>query len=305
MNVRNAVLIGAQKAGTTSIYNWLAQHPEILAPDWAKDNYALFLNEDLSARLDEAYGKVLAARTTEKVVLTSNVNYLFHPDTAGRIKRFDPLMRLICILRNPVDRAFSAYQYARERDLEDRSFEDAVSDELSRGDGCYASPGEAAQKSYILHGMYHRQLLPYFERFPAGQIFVGLYEDLHSDTAGFVKELLAFLGVDTTVELDLTPRNVTQGGSRSRLLNKALYSTSLKRSALAGLWRSALSDKTRYRFKKALRSFNARKAGRRDRMMPATRARLDAVFAEEVLRLQGLTGRDLGGWRLAGPPQPR
>jgi hypothetical protein len=297
MNCGNAVLIGAQKAGTTSIYDWLSQHPDILAPEWAKDNYAIFTNPDLSVRVEEAYRRILSERTTQTLVLTSNVNYLFHADAAERIRGFDPRSKVICIIRNPVDRAFSAYQYARERDLERRTFDDAINDELSLGEGCYPTLWEKAQKSYIRHGMYHQQMIPYFERFPACQIFVGLYEDLRSDKERLMNELLSFLEVDTAVAMDLMPRNVTRGGSRSTLLNKLLYSSSWRQNALLGRLKKAVPYKVRYRLKKALIVFNAKQAGKREGMRPETRARLLSVFEEDILKLQDLIKMDLGPWR--------
>lgn len=296
MKCSNAVLIGAQKAGTTSIYAWLSQHPEILAPDWAKDNYALFVNDELYARIEEAYAKILSERTAERLVLTSNVNYLFHPVAAERIVQFDPLMKVICILRNPVDRAFSAYQYARERDMESRSFDEAIREELQKGAESYATTWERAQKSYVDHGRYAAQIENFYRRFPPEQIFVRLYDDLRSDSDRFLRELFAFLGVDVNIRLDLSPRNVTRGGSRSKVLNRLLYSRSLRQPGVLGRLRKAIPYSVRYRFRKALIALNAKQAGQRDAMRPETRKLLLSVFAEDILRLQGLIGRDLGSW---------
>ena len=295
MFVTNAILIGAQKAGTTSIYNWLSQHPDILAPDWAKDNFALFSNNDLYDKIDESYGHILSERNNEKVVMTGNVNYLFLHFVAERIHEFDSQTKLICSLRNPVERAFSAYNYALERDIESRTFEDAISDELRLGDECYPTMWEKDQKCYIKHGMYHEQLSNYFRHFSGDQVFISFFEDLVNNNERLMKELLEFLEIDTSFKVDFFPKNVSRGSSRSKLINKLIYSNSVRQNPLLVGLRKIIPFKTRFKLRRALISVNAKKTSR-GKLFPETKKKLVYIFEEDILRLQDLLKRDLRHW---------
>ncbi|MEL6988919.1 MAG: sulfotransferase domain-containing protein, partial [Bacteroidota bacterium] len=102
----NTFLIGAQKAGTTSVYSWLGQHPNVCAPASAKDYH--YFSDDEKIKMDisllhDFYNEI----DNEQIVLTAAVNYMFIPETVERIYNYNPKAKIIAILREPIKRAIS------------------------------------------------------------------------------------------------------------------------------------------------------------------------------------------------------
>ena len=98
------------------------------------------------------------------------------------------------MLRNPADRAFSAYRYAVQRSMEDKSFQDAIDDELT-GRNKDRSFEEQNQKMYVEHGYYNKQIGRLLNYFGRDQLFVGLYEDMLDDKEKLMRDIFEFLEV--------------------------------------------------------------------------------------------------------------
>jgi Sulfotransferase family len=147
------------------------------------------------------------------VVGEASPSYLFHPLAAERVARMLPNARLIALLRNPVDRAFSHYQHEVALGREQLSFEDALAreDERMRGEleRMLRDPAYFSHPwwnyTYAARGRYAEQLERWFAAFPREQLLVLLTDDLAADTAGTYRQVLEFLGVDPR-GLDSYPR---------------------------------------------------------------------------------------------------
>ncbi len=175
------LIIGTQKGGTTSLYHDLVQHPDIHAAavkeihffddqyqhgfDWYKKNFP----PDLPA----------GHMTGE-----ASPYYLFHPQVPARVREWLPDVKLIVMLRNPIDRAYSHYQMMVRRGLEPLSFAEAIQAERSRIEEDYArmerdprfNSSNCAVYSYVKRGLYVEQLERWYRHFPRDQILV-----LHSE----------------------------------------------------------------------------------------------------------------------------
>lgn len=122
----NAFIVGAQKAGTTSLYDWLSQHPDVSAPLEMKDFH--YFTEHFGENIDTLHKHY---KESKSVKLHCAVNYLFFSETvATKLKNYNPNSKIIICLRNPIDRAISAYKYFRKTCRESYSLYDALNREL-------------------------------------------------------------------------------------------------------------------------------------------------------------------------------
>jgi hypothetical protein len=204
------LIIGAQRAGTTSLYKYLAQHPGIGPAFLGKG--AHFFDTNYSGDLDSyrahfptrAYKRYVKAwRGVELVTGEGSPYYLAHPHAPSRIAEALPGVKLIALLRDPVERAHSHYQHERARGFEELSFEEAIEREPERLAGelekMLADPSYNSfsyqHHTYLARGRYADQLEVWYSLFPKEQILVLRSEDLFADPDRTYREALAFLGV--------------------------------------------------------------------------------------------------------------
>ena len=200
------IIIGAQRAGTTSLYNYLCAHPAILA---ARRKEMHFFNRGFGQGLQWYWTQFPAwiERRSRwgKRTLTgeSTPEYMFHPHAAVRIRQTLPGVKLIILLRNPVDRAFSHYQRGRRVGYESLSFEDALEQEPARTEGerekMLADPDYYSENyrhySYLARGVYADQLDRWFDVFPREQFLILKSEEFYAGPAALVNEVFVFLDV--------------------------------------------------------------------------------------------------------------
>lgn len=228
-NKINCFLIGAQKAGTTSLYDWLGQHPNIKAPREAKD-YHFFSNPDLFQKGIESLEKFYEP-FNKKVIIHAGVNYLYNAKiVAERIYNYNSDSKIIVCLRDPVDRAISAYKYFVRIGIEKNSFEEAIQREKEQR----ISGLDKNHFTYIEHGKYFEQLLEFNIKFK-GNIKVIFFEELlnESFTQSVMDDLNSFMGVEkfnydfTHLNRSNTPKfkslnRLIRGNSKLKLLKKYL-----------------------------------------------------------------------------------
>lgn len=291
MTLPNFFVIGAQKGGTTSLYHYLDQHPEVFMSRVKEPGFFMFAR-DLPpdpvhpelVRTWADYEALFADLAGEKAVGEASTTYLTHPDAPANIHAAVPDARLVAVLRNPVDRAFSAYSMRTANGREDRTFTAAIDDDLAgriRADGW----------RYVDTGRYGEQLTRYLAVFPAEQLQVHLYEDLARDTLRVVRQVFVFLGVDPDFVPDVTRSNVSQYATRSPGLDRALRSVP-GRSMVRKLVPTATWERVR-------RSYQRRNS-RPPEFPPELRARIVDVYRDDIATTAQLIGRDLSGWTATG-----
>ncbi|MGF6353644.1 hypothetical protein ABIE27_001553 [Paenibacillus sp. 4624] len=197
------LIIGAQKAGTTSLYNYLTQHPQV-EQAIEKELHYFDLNYDKSF---EWYLKSFPELGKSRKNITGEASpyYIFHPSCAKRIKEKLPKVKLIIILRNPVDRAYSHYHHAVRNLGETLPFEEAIEREEARlagelekmeTDPLYCSYNYQ-HYSYLSRGIYVDQLKKWYSLFPNKQILLLKYEDLLSNPSDYMKKVSNFLKISS------------------------------------------------------------------------------------------------------------
>jgi hypothetical protein len=203
------LIVGAQKAGTTALYAYLRWHPQVTGPSFKEVSFF----DRHYAKGERWYRAHLPARRRDKLVGEASPSYLFHPLAPKRAARLVPDARLIALLRDPVDRAFSHYQHEVALGREPLSFEDAMDreDERMRGelehmlhDATYFSHAWW-NYTYLARGRYAEQLERWFASFPREQLLVLFTEELAADTPATYRGVLEFLRVDA-IDLPSYPR---------------------------------------------------------------------------------------------------
>jgi hypothetical protein len=204
------LIIGAQKAGTTALFGYLRWHPQVTGPSFKEVSFF----DRHYARGEAWYRAHLPARPRHWLVKRrhgrwpsvgeASPSYLFHPLAAERVAELIPEARLIAILRNPVDRAFSHYQHEVALGREPLSFEEALDEEEHRMRG--EEERMLRDRSYFSHswwnytyvarGRYAEQLERWFAAFSREQLLVLLSEELLEQPAETYARVTDFLGVD-------------------------------------------------------------------------------------------------------------
>lgn len=227
------IIIGAQKAGTTTLFQLLNEHPQIFMPAAKELPFFTFderYAQGLPAYMDEYFGKIPSSCIAGK----ATPQYLSDPRAAARIAQTLPDVRLIAVLRNPLDRALSHYRMSVRRSIENRTFDQVVR-ELSASDVAahvreLETGREAETSCYLAWGEYGRELSAYFSRFPHKHIKIIFTEDLERDPLTVYRDLLAFLGVEEFVPGSLGQR-FHEGGTQERMpwLRKAAMIGGIRR----------------------------------------------------------------------------
>ena len=253
MTLPNFLIIGAAKAGTTSLYHYLDQHPDVFMSPIKETNYFAFRpNGDpygreirFPVRTADEYRRLFRSVTSEQAIGEASPLYLEYPETASKIHDCLPNIRLIVILREPADRALSAYSMRRRKGWEKGQAEDVITPD----------------SHYVQNSLYYARLRSYFEFFPAEHIHLLLFDDLQLKTLVAVQNIFGFIGVNSQFEPNFQRRHNAGGEPRSEWLNQLLYSPFLRtwlhpvvprtiRAYLRKIWRHNLvtpPDRTRSR----------------------------------------------------------
>ncbi len=289
----NFLIFGVQKAGTTSVYNYLKQHPDVYLSPVKEPN---FLEKDWDKLAEqghqfkpkqivtfEQYSSLFEDVNNEIAIGEISPNYLFHHHSSvGQIKRYVPNAKLIAILRNPVDRAISDYlMHVRE----------AQSNTPLKEQIEYK-----AHKSFvILKGYYYQQVKHYFEAFNREQISIFLYDDLRKDSQKFMQEIYKTIGVNPDFEADTSQKFQMAQIPKNEGINKLLVKKNPIRSLAATLLKPLFSEEKRQKIRSFLISINAKSKEEMDSFDEEKQLLLN-LYREDILKLQDLIDRDLSAW---------
>jgi hypothetical protein len=203
------LLIGAQKAGTTSLHRYLAEHPAILTASVKEVRYFNRFYERGESWYRAHFPLELRARAVrrrldvEPAVGEASAVYLFDPRVPERVHALDPAMRLIAVLRDPVERAYSHYQMEVRWGREPLPIHEALDREAAELPGllehALAHPLDTSDggfpRSYVGRGRYAEQLERWLSFFPRDQLLVLTSDELLEDPAEVVARVAAFLGI--------------------------------------------------------------------------------------------------------------
>lgn len=276
------IIIGAGKCGTTSLHNYLDQHPQIyMCP---KKETFFFINEKTREKHKpwgavttlEDYFSLFQDAPKSSVTGEISTNYYAYPESAQLIYNHIPTVKIIAILRDPAERAFSGYQMHVRQGIEKRSFEQVILEE----------------NKYVKRGFYFLEIVPYFEIFDRQSIKILLYDDLCNNPINFIKDLFAFIGVDDNFIPDMGKKGRKGGLPKNQYLNQLLTKPNFWRSSAAAVLKLAMPLQLRQKIRTRMINNNTYKAT----LSPEARRKLIEIYKSDILKLQDLIERDLSNW---------
>ena len=296
MNRAGFLLIGAAKAGTTTVYTALQQHPEVFVSAIKETNFFVYSEEApalagpgdanaLSRSVFEykSYEALFAGAGPGVPCGEASPLYLYHPEAAGRIHAYNPEMKLIVLLRNPVERAYSSYLHLLRDGRETCSFEEGLLREPSR-----IEQGWEHLWHYRAMGHYDEQIARYDALFKQDQMRIYLYEDLVARPASLYQDLFSFLGVDPGF-IPATLRHITKSGKpRLALLHHLVNGQNA--------WTAPFSRRLTPALKRQIRDHVFRWNLKKPPLSEAVRAELVETYRDGILKLEERIGRSLKGW---------
>jgi len=292
----NFVIAGAARCGTTSLYYYLKQHPKIGFPDKKEPKFFSskaqkfphngpgdYTVDQAMVRDFTEYEKLFQNLGEAQLIGEASSDYLYHHEISAK-EMYDVLgdIPIILCLRNPIDRAHSAYNNLVRDQRETLSFEDALASEEDR-----LSDNWDWMWAYKAGGLYAEQVKTFQRTF--SNVKVVLFEDLKEDADTIVKELFDFLGVDSQIQVNTNTRYSHSGKAK----NKLVAFLSNRENPVAFALR-------RFALKLAPRSFLEKIASRsleQEGMSASTRIRLKTYFEKDVKQLEKVLGRSLELWK--------
>ncbi|MBX6362407.1 MAG: hypothetical protein IRZ00_00955 [Gemmatimonadetes bacterium] len=293
------MIVGAPKAATTSLKDYLGQHPGIYTHPQRELEF--FAGDRVyRSGFDHVLRVYYRDARPGAVLVGKSVAMMYSAKALERLQQHNPEIQVVVALRNPADRAYSEYWYARRRGWEPmRTFEAAIRDGGERFGGDTARAWRCA---YLQRSAYAPYLAAIYERFGRDRVHVILAEDLRTRAVEIVQALYRALpGLDP----DFTPRVVLERNAAAAprwetVLHLTSNATALPR--VRRLLRRVVSERARYRLREAVRRANEREF-RPPPMRPEIRAELAAHFAPLNRQLSELIGRDVD--RVWGEPAAR
>tara|TARA_B100002003_G_scaffold210813_1_gene206864 strand:+ start:9299 stop:10234 length:936 start_codon:yes stop_codon:yes gene_type:complete len=301
-------LVGAMKAGTTTLFDSLLKHSKIYMPIekepfyyvWSTLEKDLFLpanNKKLVSHkrwkifdTKNKYQKLFDDCLEDQLCGEASTFYLPHERAAAAIKSENPNAKILIVLRNPVERAYSAYNFQVSFSLEPAvSFEAALDQELKglRDNWLYGW-------RHIYCGLYYEQVKRYMDLFGEENVLVETQDDLRSNRQEVLDRCFDFLGVEKIAVTETKNSNITfvPTGRIGKFLHFAFSRPNLIKDSVKGL----LPLKYRRLIKNKVMASLAKNGKKPERMNPKTRQWLIDIFYEDILSLERLLNRDLSSW---------
>jgi hypothetical protein len=296
----NFLIAGAAKAGTTSLYYYLNEHPEIymspikepkfITSNFIKSPFKGIGDEKVEKNIIknwDSYLELFSGVKEEKAIGEASVdNLYYYEQSIFYIKKFLGDVKIIIILRNPIERAFSSYLHLVRDNREFLTFEEALEQEEIR---------KKENWEFIWHyksvGFYYNQVKAYLENFSNVKIY--LYDDFKENPLKVVQDIYRFLGVDDS----FVPKNIkiqfnVSGIPKNKLLQRFLTKPNMLKKAIKPFVKVLIPKGTRQKIINKLINNNLEKS----QMKPEAREYLKDIYREDILKLQELIKRDLSHW---------
>ncbi|SHI67074.1 Sulfotransferase domain-containing protein [Mesonia phycicola] len=289
----NFLIVGAAKCGTTSLHNYLMQHPQVFMskvkePKYFSSQVVEFPFKGLGDDLVESelyknfsdYKVLFSDSKDEKIIGESSADNLYYSSQVIPLikEKLGDDIKIIILLRNPIQRAYSAYMHLK-RDLreEEENFQAALALEQERIANNY---------EFIWHykkaGLYSQDIINYQKAFK--NVKVILNDDLKKEPEQELEQICNFLEIDKDFEFNLEQNFNSSGAIKNKFLQKILASRSPSKRKLGKLIPSAIKDK--------LKSKNLKKV----KLSDNDRKTLSLYYKDEIQKIEKLLNRDLSNW---------
>ncbi len=296
MALPNFLIFGVQKAGTTSIYTYLREHPQVYMsplkepeflgrePDARSADGSPQPNRRKKIQTIQDYQALFDGVTDEIAIGEASPNYLFmHEQAVPKIQTHVPNAKLMAFLRNPVERAYSNY-LMNVRDLVGNR--KPLADQVK-----YSS-----ESSYtLLKGRYYEGIKHFLEVFGPEQVKIFLYRTLQQDSDALMREVYTFIGVDNNFKADTNRQQQQAEVPKNQAINQLLRTRNPLRSTAGAALKVVLPEAQRQKLRSRLISANSQGKEALP-LLDEDRQLLENYYREDILRLQDLLERDLSSW---------
>jgi len=277
-------IVGAPKAGTTSLHYYLNEHPEILMssvkePDFFSDKE--IVDQGLyygTTRINtsQKYHNLFQEKKDSKIFGESSVSYLFYPEVPKRIKEYNTDAKIIIMLRNPVDRAFSHYLMDFRLGLISDEFEDV----FNKKEGLKF-------QQYFLLGNYYSQVKRYYDEFSKENVHIIWYSDFKKDAEKEIQKVFKFIGIDLDYKVNFETVHNSFSMPKNKIIRK-IYSVIWLRKLL-----SFLLPSTFVRFTKST-LFKKRS---KPKITTESSKTFTEYYLDDICKLEELLSINLSEWK--------
>ena len=280
----NLFIVGTPKAGTTSLHHYLNEFPEILMsirkePDFFSDReiqeQGLYYGTSRINTLSK-YNSLFSSWIDEPIIGEASVSYLFYPSVPERIKLYNENSKIIIMLRNPIERAFSHYLMDYRLGLTSNSFEEEFDKKETLN-----------FQQYFLLGNYFHQVKRYLNIFGKENVHIIWYSDFKENTANELNKVISFLGLNTDFKLDFNKIHNSFSMPKNNFIRK-IYSIVWLRKTLSFLFPANFL----IYIKTVL--FNK---GNKPRLSDRIRELLRKYYLPDIERLEELLSVNLSQWK--------
>ena len=295
MNLPNFIVVGCAKAGTSSLYLYLRQHPQIFMSEVKEPRYFSYPEERPEYKGpgdEERFNRTTVYRWKDYIKLFDGVKgeiavgeaspiYMFTRYTPYRIWEKIPHAKIVILIRNPAMMAFSAYLHQKREGYETLSFEDALEAESWR-----IAEGWAPHWQYKNICFISEQIKTYMDLFSRRQVHISLYEDFRKDNQAELKKIFDFLGVDSSFSpqrIDVNVGGIPRSRSMYSLMREERFRSIARKILPAGMRKAILKKIMRVNLKK-------------EEPEKKIYSYLIDCYKEDILETSRLVGKDLSVW---------
>lgn len=292
----NFLIVGASKCGTTALFYYLKQHPDVSFPSLKEPKYFSSINQvfphngigdksvdEYAIKNYHDYLDLFKNLKTKRVGEASPDTLYFHKQTVPIIKKTLGDIPIIIVLRDPVFRAFSAYMYLKRDSREKLSFRDGLDleDERLRNNWDFIW-------GYKKCGLYYEQVKSFLDNFTSVKII--FQEDLKNNTRNTIKDIFTFLKIDPNFKPN-TSTNHNESGIPNNIISKFLLSRDNKISTI-------IRDKIlkKYVPRKLLEKI-ASSSLKKETIKESERNYLKSFFKNDIVKLEKLISKNLSQWK--------
>lgn len=280
-------VVGTAKAGTTSLFRYFSTHPSVYVPP-NKETYFFgeYFYADAKINSLPEYKSLFKTVPKESICVEISTTYLYSRNAAKEIYKYNPDARIIMILRNPMDRAFSNYMYRRKTGNEEcTQFEEGIKMENER-----IVSGKPYGFHYTNMGFYYKQVQRYLDIFKKENVLILIFEEIKENSNLFYQRISDFMEIQYLSSFNVSKRYNKSGEFRSERFMKLLNSDNIVKK----YFKKMIPQEKRKRLSGFFKDLNI--SNRKIEMKPETRIQMRDLFNEDIHKLEALTGKDLSFW---------
>ncbi|MCB0509677.1 MAG: sulfotransferase [Bacteroidetes bacterium] len=296
----NFLIIGAAKSGTSALWRYLGEHPDIFMSKKKEPHFFAYENMEPAAsgigdftkyaKTDlTSYQALFDEVTTEKIIGEAATTSLYLPQSVERIQHYIPQAKFVAILRQPADRAYSAFMHlVRDHREPVTDFQKALKLEQER-----IQQNWGFMWHYTNMGFYYEQIKRFYDRFDQSQIRIYLYDELNANPLMVFQDVFRFLEVDDQFVPSMRAQANMSGTQKSQTAQHFITTLFDRPNPIRFFARRILPEHRRWLFTTWIRNKNLQ---RKQLSLPYRQKLTAEIFQDDILKLQDLIDKDLSHW---------